>query len=61
MLSNWPWTLLGILPTNRILMVTDLESAGSNTRALLIKWNALHAVRTGLGAAATLSFLWALA
>jgi hypothetical protein len=28
MLSNWPWTLLGILPTNRILMATDLESAG---------------------------------
>jgi hypothetical protein len=61
MLSNWPWTLLGILPTNRILMATDLETAGSDTRALLIKWNALHAVRTGLGAAATVSFLWALA
>lgn len=61
MLSNWPWTLLGILPTNRILMATDLESAGSDTRALLIKWNGLHAVRTGLGAAATLSFLCALA
>jgi hypothetical protein len=59
MLSNWPWTLLGILPTNRILMATDLESAGSDTRALLIKWNGLHAVRTGLGAAATLSFLCA--
>ena len=61
MLSNWPWTLLAILPTNRILMTTDLESAGSDTRALLIKWNTLHAVRTGLGAAATISFLWALA
>jgi hypothetical protein len=61
MLSNWPWTLLGILPTNQILMATDLEAAGSDTRALLIKWNALHAVRTGLGAAATISFLWALA
>jgi hypothetical protein len=28
---------------------------------LLVKWNSLHAVRTGLGAAAILAFLWALA
>ena len=60
MLANWPWTLLGIMPTNRVLMATDLTSAGSASRALLVKWNGLHAVRTGLGAAATLSFLWAL-
>jgi hypothetical protein len=61
MLANWPWTLLGIMPTNQILMATDLSSAGSASRALLIKWNTLHAVRTGLGTAATLSFLRALA
>ena len=61
MLANWPWTLLGIMPTNQILMATDLSSAGSASRALLIRWNTLHAVRTGLGAAATLSYLWALA
>jgi len=61
MLANWPWTLFGIMPTNRILMATELQSAGSASRALLVKWNSLHAVRTGLGAAATLSFLWALA
>jgi hypothetical protein len=61
MLLNWPWTLLGIMPTNRILMATDPTSAGSAYRALLVKWNSLHAVRTGLGAAAILSFLWALA
>ena len=60
LLANWPWTLLGIMPTNRVLMATDLTSAGSASRALLVKWNGLHAVRTGLGAAATLSFLWAL-
>jgi hypothetical protein len=59
MLANWPWTLLGIMPTNRVLMATDLTSAGSSSRALLMKWNGLHAVRTGLGAGATLSFLWA--
>jgi hypothetical protein len=61
MLANWPWTLLVIMPTNRVLMATDPTSAGSASRALLVKWNRLHAVRTGLGAAATLSFLWALA
>lgn len=61
MLANWPWTLLFIMPTNRSLMATDPASAGNATRALLTKWNSLHAIRTGLGAAATLSFLWALA
>jgi Domain of unknown function (DUF1772) len=61
MLANWPWTLLGIMPTNRVLMATDALSAGSATRALLVKWSILHAVRTGLGAAAIISFLWALA
>ncbi|TMJ33794.1 MAG: DUF1772 domain-containing protein [Alphaproteobacteria bacterium] len=61
MLANWPWTLLVILPTNRVLMGTDIESAGTASRALLVKWNRLHAVRTGLGAAAISSFLWALA
>jgi hypothetical protein len=39
MLANWPWTLLGIMPTNRVLMATDLTSAGSASRALLVKWN----------------------
>jgi hypothetical protein len=59
LLANW--TLAGIMPTNRILMATELQSAGSASRALLAKWDRLHAVRTGLGAAATLSFQWALA
>lgn len=61
MLANWPWTILAIMPTNRILMDTDPPVAGSDTRALLAKWNRLHGVRTVLGALAVLSFLWALA
>jgi len=35
-------------------------SAGPNTRALVQKWSALHAVRTTLGLAATLIFIFAL-
>ena len=61
MLANWPWTILAIMPTNRILMDTDPAAAGSDTRALLAEWNRLHAVRTALGALAALSFLWAVA
>lgn len=61
MVANWPWTLLAIMPTNKILMATDLAQAGPQTRALLIKWNGLHAVRTMLGALATAAYIFALA
>jgi hypothetical protein len=40
-------------------MAAEPASAGPNSRALLEKWAALHAVRTALGFAATLVFLWA--
>jgi uncharacterized membrane protein len=60
MLANWPWTLLAILPTNKILMATEPPDAGPATRALLVKWNSLHAVRTALGALATAAFIFAL-
>ena len=56
-LAPWPWTLLAIMPTNKVLMATDLAKAGPETRALIVKWNRLHAVRTLLGAAAVISFL----
>ena len=59
MLANWPWTLLAIMPTNNILMATDLAAADADTRALIVKWNRLHAVRTVLGALAVLTFLFA--
>src|SRR5262249_48886137 len=58
--ANWPWTLLGILPTNKVLMATDLADAGADTRVLLLKWNRLHAVRTALGALAVVALLIAL-
>ena len=58
--ANWPWTLLGIAPTNNALMATDLAVAGADTRELLLKWNRLHAVRTVLGGLSVATFLVAL-
>jgi Domain of unknown function (DUF1772) len=59
MIANWPYTLLGIMPTNNQLMATDPAAAGSDTRKLIEKWAGLHAVRTALGFAAALVFLLA--
>jgi hypothetical protein len=59
MLAPWPWTLLAIMPANNALMATDPAKAGPQTRALIIKWNKLHAVRTLLGGLALIAFLFA--
>jgi hypothetical protein len=58
-IAPWPWTLIGIKPTNDRLLATDPDKAGPQTRALIVKWGAIHSVRTGLGALATVAFLWA--
>ncbi len=59
MIAPWPWTLIGIKPTNDALLATDPEKAGPQTRALIVRWGAIHGVRTALGALATVAFLWA--
>ncbi len=59
LIANWPYTLLGIMPTNRKLMATAAASAGPESRELVVKWGGLHAIRTALGFAATFIFLWA--
>jgi hypothetical protein len=59
MIANWPYTLLGIMPTNNRLMAADPASAGSEIRKLIETWAGLHAVRTVLGFAAVVVFLWA--
>ena len=59
MIAPWPWTLIGIKPTNDALLATGPDRAGPQTRALVVKWGALHSVRTALGALATVAFLWA--
>jgi hypothetical protein len=58
-IAPWPWTLFGIKPTNDALLATDPEAAGPQSRALIVRWGALHAVRTALGAIASLALLWA--
>jgi hypothetical protein len=58
MIAPWPWTLIGIKPTNDALLATEPGQAGPQTRALVVKWGALHAVRTALGALAIIAFLW---
>ena len=60
MLSNWPYTLIVLMPTNNALMASDPAKADGKTRVLIQKWNWLHAARTALGALAVLSFLVAL-
>jgi hypothetical protein len=60
-LANWPFTLIGIRPTNDRLNAVSNESAGPASRAMIETWGRLHAVRTALGIAATLAYVWALA
>lgn len=59
-LANWPYTLIGIMPTNKQLNATEIEDANAETRATIEKWGRQHAVRTTLGIGATLVYLWAL-
>lgn len=58
LLANWPFTLLAIMPTNKALGDIEASEAGASSRALIVHWGHLHAVRTLLGAASTLVFLW---
>jgi len=59
LVANWPFTLLVIMPTNLRLVATAPESADAVTRSLLERWGRLHAVRSALGAIATVLFLLA--
>jgi hypothetical protein len=60
-LANWPYTLLGIMPTNNKLKAMAIDAAGPASRAMIVRWGLLHAVRTILGIGAVLAYLWPLA
>ena len=60
MFANVPYTLMGIMPTNHMLNAIDDADAGPASRAMLLTWGRLHAVRTALGLTGTLAYLWAL-
>jgi len=57
LVANWPVTLLVIMPVNRRLLAID--RAGPESRGLLVKWGSLHALRSALGVAASIAFLFA--
>jgi hypothetical protein len=59
-IAPWPWTLLIIAPTNRVLLATEVAQANEQTRGLVLQWGRLHMVRTALGMLATAAYLWAL-
>jgi anthrone oxygenase-like protein len=52
-----PFTLIGIMPTNRKLLAHGRDLRSPDTRRLLEKWGTLHSVRTVLSAAAFLLML----
>lgn len=55
-----PFTLIVILPTNTKLLDPGRDKASDETRRLLETWGRLHAVRSLLSFAATLTYLRAL-
>src|SRR5687768_12711944 len=52
-----PFTLMAVMPTNRQLLDPGLDRTSYNTRRLLQRWGALHAVRTIVSLAASCIFL----
>jgi hypothetical protein len=57
--APWPWTLLAIKPVNDALLARNVDQADAQSRALVVKWGGLHAIRTVLGGIATIAFFWA--
>jgi Domain of unknown function (DUF1772) len=56
-LANWPYTLFVMMPTNKRIAAWPVDEAGAESRALIVRWGKLHAVRTVLGLAATVGYL----
>jgi anthrone oxygenase-like protein len=52
-----PFTFIAIMPTNHLLLAPGRDLASNETRALLIKWSRLHAVRSLLSLLALVVYL----
>jgi hypothetical protein len=59
-LTNWPFTLFIIRPTNNVLHAVSEKDASQSTKTLIEWWGLLHMVRGLLGVIATLAYFWAL-
>ena len=53
-----PFTFIGIMPTNHMLLAPGRDLGSLQTRALLEKWGRLHAVRSALGLLAAAICIW---
>jgi len=53
-----PFTFGVIMPTNHKLLAPGRDLASDETRALLVRWGQLHAVRTALSLAGAAIDLW---
>jgi hypothetical protein len=53
-----PFTFIGIMPTNRSLLLPGRDAGTSETRSLLERWARLHAVRTALSLASTILYVY---
>jgi len=54
--APWPWTMIAVKPVNDALLASNVETADAQSRALIVKWGGRHAIRTVLGAIATIAF-----
>ncbi len=59
MLSNWPFTVVALLPINRRLSPAIAGRGDAHSHHLLLRWGRLHDVRSLLGVAGTALLLCA--
>jgi len=58
LVDNWPFTLLSIMPLNNRLVAMTEFSPPAEMRGLMERWGRLHAIRSALGAVATVIYVW---
>jgi hypothetical protein len=59
LLSVVPFTVIALLPIQRLLTASDWNADSSSTRKKLTQWDRRHSARTLLGLCAFILFLWA--